>query len=67
MITIKYKDNVGYFVSYIRFAIDYEISSMYGRFTDGWFWCGICFKVFQMGLFGLKCIKGRNSRVNKKN
>lgn len=29
--------------------------------------CGMCSKVFQMGLFGLKCINGRNGRVDKKN
>ena len=31
------------------------------------FECGMCSKVFQMGLFGLKCIKGRNGRVDNKN
>lgn len=31
------------------------------------FECGMCSKVFQMGLFGLKCIKGRNGRGDKKN
>ena len=67
MVKIGFEDMVEKNVVYIEFDIGCEISSVYEGFAGGGIYCGICSKVFQMGLFGLKCIKGRNGRVDKKN